>query len=461
MNKRVKSILKRIGSAAIAGLLPLSAVADSGGDNWSISGWLNEGLTYIDDGVGSDVVQLTDNGNTLGSRITLNGSMDLPNTGLSAGFEVILEPHSGALGLGSGGYGNISAYDSDNGDVLGVLSNNINLSGAFGKLTLGLQSMPTDNIAVLEDPSLTLWSSIGPVFRGNGVIMRGGKKSKGNNSIGSTYGDFLNCYTNPALRNGLGIGMDCNGTYLRGIRYDLPAIGPLTIAVGYANDDVFDVAAKYKGEFGGLKGQLAIGYASNSSGYKEKFNIPVKGVPAALKDTIDNINQRPPMLVYKSAKNLQLQAGLMHMDTGVFGTVAYQREDASLTREATVLGLDDKPTAYWLKTGVKRAFNSLGDTSIAFQFGRYNDQFGLNEALVGVRSSKLKRIGFEINQYFGSRFILYGTYENLSVDVKGNGNNETCTEGGEAAVNFCSVAIADMNGSKDLDTFTAGMVYFF
>ena len=433
MNK----LLKSISLVAIAGTMSLSAFADSGADNWSISGWLNEGLTYIDDGVGSDIVQLTDNGNTLGSRITLNGSMDLPNSGLSAGFELILEPRSGALGLGSGTDGNISGFDSDNGDSLSVLSNNINVSGAFGKLTLGLQSMPTDNIAVLEDPSLTIWSSISPVFRGNGVILR---KGRANNTINSTYGDFLNCYTNPVLRNSVGIGIDCNGTYLRGVRYDLPAFGPVTVAVGYANDDVFDLAAKYKGGAGDLKAQLAIGYASNSDSYSELMTLvnPVT------------------VQVHKGAENIQIQAGLMDTGTGIFGTIAYQNEDAKLATAARSLGLKGRTDAYWLKTGIKRAFNSLGDTSIAFQYGSYNDQFGLNEARIGVRGSELKRIGFEINQYFGSRFILYGVYENLSVDAKGDG--KTCPA---AFRTVCTTAISDINSSEDLNTFTVGMVYFF
>lgn len=413
MNK--SKLIKRVGLVAATAMLPLSQAALADG-NWGISGWLNEGMTYVDDGNGSDLVQLTDNGTTLGSRITLSGSTDLPNSGLSAGFEVILEPRSGALGFGTSATGPISSFDSDNADVIGVLGNSINVSGSFGKVTVGLQSMPTDNIAVLEDPSLTLWSSISPIFRGNGIVMNSGGAA---NTTGSSFGDFANCYTNGGLRGNLGIGIDCNGAYLRGIRYDLPAFGPVTVAVGYANDDVYDVAAKYKGNIGGISAQLALGYAMNQQ------------VQA------DGANR------WDESEMFAVQGGLMDPNTGIFGTIAYQVENVDLSA-GNANTLDDSTDAYWLKVGIKKAFNSLGDTSFAFQYGSYNDQYGTSEAAAGVTGSELERIGFEVNQYFGSRLILYGVWENLSVDADGT-----------------TAAVTNLNGADDLDTFTAGLTFFF
>ena len=85
--------LLAIPAAALLGFSHV-ALADAGGDNWSISGWINEGMTWYSDGANSDLVQSSDNGTTLGSRVTLSGNVDLPNTGLNAGFEVIFEPQS-------------------------------------------------------------------------------------------------------------------------------------------------------------------------------------------------------------------------------------------------------------------------------------------------------------------------------------------------------------------------------
>jgi hypothetical protein len=436
-------LIRRACLAAVAGLLPLSAVAqDKGGDNWSISGWINEALIYYDDGNSSDIVQASDNGTTLGSRITLAGSTDLENTGLSAGFEVILEPLSrrtplifanqAGPSLSAGQLGDEDlitdpaltggTFDNNNGADIGVLGTSGYVSGPFGKLTVGLQSMPTDNIAVLADPSLTLWSAISPVFRGNGFSIRDGETL-----TGAVWGDFLNCYTAEGLQGAGGIGIDCNGIYRNGVRYDLPTfIEPLSIAVGYANDDVYDIAAKFKTDLGRMQALLHLGYAENH-GVENRF--------------------------YTSATNFQFQAGLMDPVTGIFGTFAYQTEefDDIIPGELTTnqeANIEDSTDAFWIKVGVKRAFTSIGDTALTFQYGLHNDQFGQNQAIDGVNGSEVQRIGFSIDQYFGSRLIVYAAYENLDLDV------DVLTD-----------SPADMNNTYDdadaLDLFTLGMTFFF
>ncbi len=399
-------LIRRACLAAVAGLLPLSAVAqDKGGDNWSISGWINEALIYYDDGNSSDVVQTSDNGTTLGSRITLAGSTELENTGMSAGFEVILEPLSDATPLIVANQDN---FDNSTGAGIDVLGTSGYVSGPFGKLTVGLQSMPTDNIAVLADPSLTLWSSISAVFRGNGFFIQDGETR-----TGAVWGDFLNCYTAEALRGNLGIGIDCNGIYRNGVRYDLPTfIEPLSIAVGYANDDVYDIAAKFKTELGRMQALLHLGYAENH-GVNGQF--------------------------YDEATNFQLQAGLMDPVTGIFGTIAYQNETADVDG-GSIPGELDNSDAFWIKVGVKRAFTSIGDTALTFQYGLYMDQFGLDQAIEGVTGSEVQRIGFSVDQYFGSRLIVYAAYENLDLDVDG------------------TTAYDDADA---LDLFTLGMTFFF
>ena len=418
-----KVFIKKASIAAVAGLLPLSAVADAGGDNWSISGWINEGVTYIDDGDSSAVYQSSENGHTLGSRITLSGNADLPNTGLNAGFEVIIEPQatSELLGSGSGSRGTATGAFGDegqggpdsflenaglggNGHDLTVLGNSLFVSGGFGKVTVGLQSMPTDNIAVLEDPSLTLWSAISPVFVGNGVAINGTTGT----GAGATWGSFLTCASGIG-----GIGIDCNGIYRKGVRYDLPAFGPVTIAVGWANDDVYDVAGKYKGELGGVKVQLALGYA--------KIGSALAGSGPFGGADIDNF---------------QLQAGAMHEATGLFGSIAYQHEDIGGT---VTTGLEDSTDAWWLKAGIKRSFNSLGDTSISMNYGQYNDQNTFDTTLTG---SEVERIGVEVNQYFGSRFMVYGVWEQLDLDVDGD-------------------TLGAYSGADELDSFRLGGTFFF
>ena len=427
-------LLKGVCLVAATSMIPISqaAIAEA-----TLTGWVNEGVTFYDDGVSSDAVQITDGGNTLGTRMIFAASTEAA-TGLTVGMEIALEPQSSGTVLG---WGSLGVADDDQFDSLGVLNNNVWVSGAWGKVTFGSQSMPTDNIAVLEDPSLTLWSGISPVFRGNGVaitgvtaVTAGGGLPDGTlNADGSVnltavtattplWGDFLNCFTEPVLRGNLGIGLDCNGATRSGVRYDLPAFGPVTIAIVYANDDVYDIAAKWKGSLGRMKASVALGYA---------------------------INQGVNALHYKEAENFQIQAGLMDPETGLFGSIAYQNEDADLTPAATLIGnVTDDSDAWWLKVGIKKQWFDVGDTSLSFDFGQYEDEYGLNEAVLGVSGSEIERIGVALDQYFGSSLIIYGKWEQLDLDVD-------CTAA------LAATCVPAYGGANELDTFTLGAVYFF
>ncbi len=402
-----KLLFKRACLAAAVGMLPLSqaALADV-----SLSGWINEEINYGDDGSGSEISSMAANGTTLGSRITFAGSSDLP-AGLNAGFEVILEPLSAGtafLGFGSAPGSSFVSHGDDNGDFINVLGQSLYVGGAWGKVTVGLQSMPTDNIAVLNDPSLTLWSSISPVFRGNSITFK-------NNSVntGVAVGDLLTCM---GLGGGIGIGIDCNGVYRQGVRYDLPTfVDGLSIAIGWANDDIYDVAGKYSTQLGRLTAALNIGYSNNAGA----------AAGAGLAAT------------YTDVETFQLQGSLNDPVTGLFGTFAYQKEGGDVNFAGIASNESD---AYWTKVGIKRTWNSLGPTVFAFQYGSYNDQFDATAAAAGITSSELQRFGGEVNQYIGSSLLIYGSYENLSADVTGN---------------------TAVDNADSVDIFSLGAVYFF
>jgi len=163
-------------SIAVISTVSGNVYAEEPNYSWNISGWINEGLTYYDDGEGSDVAQLSDNGTTLGSRITLSGNYSLEEQGLDVGFEVIVEPLSGTPNFAGGGqqtpllFANQDNLDTFNGGDIGLLGSSLYIGGDWGKVTVGLQSMPTDNIAVLADPSGTIWSGISVLFRANGFF---------------------------------------------------------------------------------------------------------------------------------------------------------------------------------------------------------------------------------------------------------------------------------------------------
>lgn len=395
-----------VAACALLSTLQTATAEEEEKAKWSISGWINEGLLSWDDGVDSGLSQLSDNGTTLGSRITLAGSAKV-SKGLTAGFEVILEPLSVSTPLI---FSNQDGIKGTNGADIGVLGSSAHFGGSWGKITIGLQSMPTDNIAVLADPSLTLWSGISPVFRGNGFSIRG----LGAGASNDVWGSFLNCLTTNGLTGIGGIGIDCNGIYRNGVRYDFPAWGNVSVAVGYANDDIYDIAAKYNGKLGRLTAVLHVGYAVNSDGGA------VVGATGG-------------------ANNFQVQGGLMDPDSGLFGTLAIQLESA----DSAAAGTGDDTDAYYLKAGIKRNWLDAGDSALYFEYATYNDQFGSGNT-DGITGSEVQHFGLSYDQYFGDRLIVYGKFENLSLDVEGN-----------------ATAQALYGGAEDLRTFTFGVTFFF
>jgi Gram-negative porin len=414
--------------------------------SWNISGWVNESMSYYDDGEGSDMVQLSDNGTTLGSRITFSGSAEL-TTGLNAGFDVTIEPFSGNPNFTGAGnqitplvFSNQENLDTFNGGDIGLLGTSVYFGGDWGKVTVGLQSMPTDNIGVMADPSMTLWSGVGAMFRGSGFFLRGAEGS-GLLAGGSTWGSFIQCLTS----NGLGIGIDCNGVYRNGIRYDLPAFGPVSIAVGYANDDIYDIAAKYSDRLGGLDVKFHIGYAYNADGGQNVAETTTIAGPDV--DTGMTAGGNPVLAPSSTTivgdtetEMLTMQVGVMDPETGLFGTFTWQHEEADGDVDERN---EDETDAYYTKLGIRKAFNKLGDTAFYVEYGQYNDQYG-NMGTVGVTGSEVTRTGAAIEQYFGSKVIVYAKYEQLDLDVDGSTSIE---------------AIYD--DIDELNLFSLGVTYFF
>ena len=393
--------------------------------SWGISGWINESMSFYDDGEGSDIVQLSDNGTTLGSRITFAGSAELAKN-FNAGFDVTIEPFSGTPNFTGNGnqitplvFSNQDNLDSFNGGDIGLLGTSIYFGGDWGKVTVGLQSMPTDNIGVLADPSMTLWSGVGAMFRGSGFFLRGAEGA-GLSAGGGTWGSFIQCMTT----NGLGIGIDCNGIYRNGVRYDLPAFGPVSVAVGYANDDIYDIAAKYNDKIGGMDVKLHVGYAYNADG---GANVAEAGIPGGADTDTDMFTA---------------QFGIMDPESGLFGAFTWQREEANGDVDSRN---EDETDAYYTKLGIRKAFNKLGDTAFYVEYGQYNDQYGGLGATAMVTGSEVTRTGAALEQYFGSKVVIYGKYEQLDLDVDSD----------DLAVD---AAYSDID---KLNLFSLGVTYFF
>ena len=194
--------------------LPMAADAVEG----SVSGRVNTAIVKVDD----DDAKIQ-NSNNSEARFTFRGSEELDN-GLTAG--VMLE-----VGAGGGIY--TYTDKDDDGNITGtndlrVRHANVSLSSAAGRLTIGQQNTPGDAVLYADVGSswiagVTNWCSYG-------------------------IGDGAACVNNEVGRK-------------MAVRYDAPAIGPLSLGVGVGNDDHWDVAAQLSGSAGDDAGyNLRLGY---------------------------------------------------------------------------------------------------------------------------------------------------------------------------------------------------------
>ena len=201
--------------------------------------------------------------------------------------------------------------------------------------------------------------------------------------------------------------------FRNGVRYDLPAFGDVSVALGYANDQIYDVAVKYSGKLGGLTTNIHAGYATNAAGGSN-----VGGT---------------------SSDTFQIQVGLMDPASGWFGLATLQTESA----EDATAGSGDDTDAYYFKIGKTMSLVDAGDTAVYGELATYNDQYGAANA-DGVTGSEIQRLGLAVDQKIGTRMIMYAKWEQLSLDVEGS-----------------AAARTTYGGAEDLSLITFGVVYHF
>ena len=191
-------------TVAIAGALaaPMAAQAV----DFTISGHVNRALVVVDNDDGTDA-QVKDNGSSA-TRIRWTGSSEMMD-GNSVGIQVEYQ---------------------ESGTTLSLRHANVHYSGEFGKATIGQGSEAGDGSAY-SDPS--------------GVFGIGHGQEKGSSMLGSYFGSLD------------------GGTRAHMIRYDTPAIGPVSAAVSVGNNaggnDRVSAAVRLSTEFSGssFSAQLA------------------------------------------------------------------------------------------------------------------------------------------------------------------------------------------------------------
>jgi predicted porin len=311
----------------------------------TISGWVGQQVMYWDDGFESNVY-VGDLGATLSSHFKFTGQATI-SPGWYAGYVIHVEArNANSLGLDQ---------DDAGGNTLGLLQSFWFVkSDNLGKVGVGLQSQASDNTAILVDGSGSLVPANWVAFDYNSFQLRttGG-------ALVSAWGAQGGCVGGGAIG-------DCNGITQNVVRYDSPTFGGFSVSASWGEDDMWDVAARYAGEFGGFKVAAAAAYNEMSD---EGF-LPA----AAAGDTFE-----------------YFQAGLyiQHVPTGLFAYGAYGNAQYDINT-------GDSDT-YYVKGGLRERWTPLGHTVL---YGEYekNEATGALFTATGTASSDFDLWGAGIVQ---------------------------------------------------------------
>ena len=346
------ALFAALGLVAVAGVSPAAKAADLGGDccadleervaeleattarkgnrkvSLTISGQVETALMAWDNGDRRDVY-VVDVPTVGGTFFQFNGDAKI-NPNLSAGFLI-------QVGFDKGSRSHQVNEVDDDGGQAGDTSVVITLANWYldhkqlGRVTVGRANTATAGITGID-------------LGGAGVIA--------NVNVGYWQRSFSLtgvAGATAAWNTVLGGGTVNGSTLSRGnvINYTTPNVAGFQAAAAWGENDVWDVALRYAGEFSGVRLAAGIGYGSNLGGLGEvTADIPAnagKAVPTLLKGS----------------------ASVMHLATGLYLTGAYIRQDNDN-------GTPDI-TMYYVNGGIAKNWTGLGNTVLYGEYARVDD----------------------------------------------------------------------------------------
>lgn len=409
----------------------------------TISGWVGEQVMWWDDGSEKNVY-VTGLGSTLASHFKFTGQATI-SPGWSAGYVIHVEAmDSDSL--------TINQYSSHNPSAL--QPNNLS-SGAYsvqllqsywflksdrlGKLGVGLQSSASDNAAILVDGSGSLVPANWVMFDYNGFAVR--NKSGTLSGINwQQLGGF--CY------GGGGAGGDCFGAPRDSVRYDSPTFAGFSFSAAWGEDDFWDVAARYSGEFNGFKLAAAAAYTQFSQDFFTEPGLVNTGTSIGLYSNIAAINPTSNQGDNRWIDYFQLGAYVEHVPTGVWLYGAYGHIDPNGVTNGVIFtdaagnalaggtfagGLDrTSGDTYYIKGGLRERWHPLGHTIVYGEYEKFSDATSDTLVDIGVTSStQLWGLGV-VQEIDAAAMSLWLSYRHVSADVSGDG----CNNGNAGFVGF-------------------------
>lgn len=364
----------------------------------TIYGRVNQAVLYWDDGTESNTYVV--NNKTATTLVGFEGAASV-TPDVSAGYRLEIELASA------------NSDFVDQGRFVGLPANGVadeGRSGVFirhsnwwlehkklGRITVGLQSNSTDNIAEM-DLSRTSAVSLSSVETWNeGFFLR-----DSNNGAPVFF---------PGLLAANGAAFSVMGELWRGnfdggrgnlVRYDSPTIAGFVFSADWGEDDDWAVALRYAGEFGQFRVAAGIGYHEGKILDTDNITAFLGGENAVFdhEEVVGSIS-------------------VLHQPTGLFLTAAAGSREWDNLPNSIFQILGDK--YYYLKAGIVQRWNALGDTAIYGEYYKISDvglEFaGVTAAINDRYNEEAETFGVGIVQHIDAAAMeLYLAYRRYQAD---------------------------------------------
>ena len=428
MNGGSMTTFSRISMAAVAALIvgmgPVSA-ADLGGNccadleervaeleattarkgnrkvSLTISGQISQQLMFWDDGVQSDMY--VSGPTQSNSRWRMSGSAKI-SPEITAGFLYEFEAFASSSASQNQRIGNGMTVNGTSGDDNGGTGHNLREAMAWvehsrlGRVSLGHGSSAANNIILIDLSGKGMGASNDVRLHSSGFNIRtrdgGVSNATWGNFFQGSSGDWLN------ERN-------------EHIQYRTPTIAGFTLGASVGEDNYWDVALRYAGEFNGIRIAGGIGYSVRSE----------YDAPAGSFDFQCTAN------CSKDMEQLAGSLSIRHMPTGLFFTGAAGDRDIDNADVPAGFGVgtfDYSSSFFYLSGGIARNFFGLGDTVL---FGEYSQWKGNSQdTFVDATSSdKLTHWGVGVVQHVDAAAMEFWlVYKNYSL----SGGCDLCSASG-------------------------------
>jgi len=359
----------------------------------TISGYVAQEVTWWDDG-GESNVYLHGMGPTQATHVKLVGQAQI-SPGWTAGYTIRIQNLED----------NPFSRNAATGDAMNQFNDNFSTglntqmsywfiqSKDLGKLSMGRQANAAKSVAMFTDQS-------GTQVIDNYTFLAGFPqffvRSDGGLS-NLTWGQFAFCY-----QQGVPLGGDCNGIVMNGVRYDTPTFAGFSASASWGEDDFWEVALRYSGEFSGFKVALGAGYSV--------FTDEIVAGPL-------------PVGTVKDSSFFQAGGYVQHIETGLFVHAAYGYEDNSDTRIGVAQIKPENGQHWYVKAGIRKKWTALGATVLYGDYAEYLDQIGPVALGLGVTDSTFRRYGGGIAQEIdAAAMTVYLKYQHYDLDVGGTAN---------------------------------------